>query len=94
MNDTSPDHKSPKENGEKRYWLDDMRNVRKIFWALVVVCFALMLSDLFYHKHIEYEFENWFGFFGFFGFILSFILVLTSRELRKILMRDEDYYDR
>ena len=80
--------------GGKRYWLDDMRNVHKLFWALVVVCALLFLSDAFYHKHVVFGFENWFGFFGLFGFFVSFALVLAARELRKFLMRDEDYYDR
>lgn len=82
-----------KDDG-KQYWLDDMRNVHKLFWALVVLCILLFLSDAFYEKHVIFEFEHWFGFFGLFGFTLSFALVLTARELRKILMRDEDYYDR
>lgn len=78
----------------KIYWLDDMRNVRKIFWALVIACALLFLSDAFYHKHVHFDFERWFGFFGLFGFCLSFALVLIARELRKVLMRDEEYYDR
>ncbi|MDP6430256.1 MAG: hypothetical protein QGH73_12890 [Rhodospirillales bacterium] len=84
----------PEKDAGKRYWLDDMRNVHKLFWALVAVCALLLLADVFYEKHVVFAFENWFGFFGFFGFILSFGLVLTAKELRKILMRDEDYYDR
>jgi hypothetical protein len=79
---------------EKTYWLDDRNNVRKIYWALIVVCIALVAADAFYHKHVHYAFEGIFGFFGLFGFGLSFLLVLASRELRKVLMRDEDYYDR
>jgi hypothetical protein len=82
-----------KDDG-KHYWLDDMRNVHKLFWALVVLCILLFLSDAFYEKHVVFEFEHWFGFFGLFGFTLSFALVLTARELRKILMREEEYYDR
>lgn len=78
----------------KTYWLDDKNNVKKIFWALVTVCIALVAADAFYHKHVHYAFEGIFGFFGLFGFGLSFLLVLASKELRKILMRDEDYYDR
>lgn len=89
----SDDHK-PETLEEKRYWIDYIRNVHKIFWALVAVCALLFLSDAFYEKHVHYEFENWFGFFGLFGFSVSFALVLTARELRKLLMRDEDYYDR
>ncbi len=82
------------KNGGKQYWLDDMRNVHKLFWALVLVCALLFLSDAFYEKHVIFAFGKWFGFFGLFGFFLSFALVLTARELRKFLMRDEDYYDR
>jgi hypothetical protein len=81
-------------SGEKKYWIDNMRNVYKVFWALVTVCGFLFLSDAFYHKHVILDFENWFGFFGLFGFIVSFVLVLVARELRKIIMRSEDYYDR
>ena len=89
--DESPENKSDQE---KHYWIDDMRNVHKIFWALVVVCALLLLSDLFIHRHTDFFFQGWFGFFGLFGFFLSFLLVLSSKQLRKIVMRDEDYYDR
>lgn len=81
-------------NPEKTYWLDHIRNVHKIFWALVAACALLFLSDAFIHRHSGFSFEETFGFFGLYGFFLSFLLVLASKELRKILMRDEDYYDR
>ncbi|MBC8268166.1 MAG: hypothetical protein H8E36_05415 [Rhodospirillaceae bacterium] len=85
---------APSKEYGKKYWLDDMRNVNKIFRALIIVCALLFISDFFYEKHVVYEFEHWLGFFGLFGFSVSFALVLTARELRKILMRDEDFYDR
>lgn len=92
----TPETSPPEPAGvapEKHYWLDDKRNVHKIFWALVSVCTLLLLSDFFIDHHGVFSFQNWFGFFGFFGFGLSFLLVLTSKQLRKILMRNEDYYD-
>ena len=93
---------TPKDRGasdnalerEKPYWLDDIRNVHKIFWALVIVCALLFVSDAFVVRKSTFFFEEWFGFFGLFGFGLSFLLVLASKELRKILKRGEDYYDR
>jgi hypothetical protein len=87
---------NPTENKgeEKKYWIDDMHNVYKIFWAVVIACAILFLSDAFYHKHVVFDFENWFGFFGLFGFTVSFVLVLVARQMRKIIMRSEDYYDR
>ena len=94
MTKAYPNDHAPEKDGDKRYWLDNMRNVYKLFWALVVLCGLLLFSDVFYKKHVVFEFEHWFGFFGLFGFFVSFALVLTARELRKILMRGEDYYDR
>ena len=94
MTEAPSNDRAQEKNGGKRFWLDRRRNVHKLFWVLVVVCAFLFLSDAVYEKHVIYAFENWFGFFGLFGFFVSFALVLTARELRKILMRDEDYYDR
>ena len=78
---------------EKRYWLDDRRNVDKVFWGLVAVCAALFCADFFYHKHIHFGFESWFGFFGWYGFICCVGLVLAAKQMRKIVKRDEHYYD-
>lgn len=79
---------------EKKYWLDDSRNVDKIFWALVSVCALLTVADLFYHKHGHFSWEQWIGFYGFYGFIACVGLVVLAKQLRKFLKRDEDYYDR
>ena len=49
-------------------WLERPQTIRKIVWALVAVCAALLLADFFYHKHVHFEFEHWFGFFAFYGF--------------------------
>ena len=97
MSDPSRNHQTaqvPSEDGGKNYWLDDRKNVNKVLWTLAAICAGLMIADFFYHKHVVYEFENWFGFYGFFGFFLPVVFVLSARQLRKILMRDEDYYDR
>jgi len=93
MNDMpEQDQQQPPEGG-KRFWLDDIKNVNKIFVVLVIVCAGLIGADLFYHKHAVYDVENWFGFYGFYALFLSIALVLTSKVLGKFLVRDEDYYD-
>jgi hypothetical protein len=35
-----------------------------------------------------------FGFYGWFGFVACVALVLIAKQLRRIVMRPEDYYDR
>lgn len=79
---------------EKTWWLDNPRNVDKVVWTLYGVCALLMASDVLIHRHGEFEIEHLFGFYGFFGFLGSVGLVLTAKQLRRILMRREDYYDR
>ena len=81
-----------KDDG-KTYWLDKDGSVDKIWYALLILCFMLTVADLFYEKHPHFEIEKWFGFYSGFGFVFSVGLVLGAKELRRILMRKEDYYD-
>lgn len=78
---------------EKQYWLDDLRNVNKIVYALYAVCGLLLVIDPLIHKHGPFAIEHWFGFYGIYGFVACVALVLAAKELRRILMRSEDYYD-
>ena len=80
--------------GEKKYWLDDPQNVGKLYRGLWILCALLVTVDLFYTKHIEFPIERLLGFFGFYGFVSCVFLVLAAKQLRKIVGRDEDYYDR
>ncbi len=82
-------------NDEKKRWLDDPRNVTRIFWALGAICAGLILADFLYAKHAHFPAEGWFGFYGLFGFVACVLLVLTAKYLlRPTVKRDEDYYDR
>ena len=74
-------------------WLDRPESGNRIFYGLLTVCVGLLLADFFYHKHVHFHQEEWFGIYGFFGFAAFFFIVLAGKQLRKILMRDADYYD-
>jgi hypothetical protein len=78
----------------ERKGIDSPRNGRRVFWIVCAICTALALSDLFYHKHVHYGWEGWFAFYGLYGFVSCVALVLAARELRKFVIRREDYYDR
>jgi hypothetical protein len=80
------------ENGGK-YWLDNPKNVDKIYWSVIVVSVLLFLCDALYHKHPEFGIEKVFGFYGIYGFVACVGLVLAAKGLRAWLMRDESYYD-
>ena len=78
---------------EKPRWLDDFNNVKKLVKVFAVICGLLFLADLLYHRHYERGWEGFFGFYAIYGFVACVLLVLGAKEMRKVLMRKEDYYD-
>jgi len=80
------------DNG-KKYWLDNPKNVDKVYWSVIVVSVLLFFADALYHKHPEFGIEKTFGFYGIYGFVACVGLVLAAKGLRRLLMRGEDFYD-
>jgi len=78
---------------QKTYFFDKPKNVKKVLRIFYVICAGLLSIDFFYHRHVMHSWENLWGFYGLFGFVACVILVLVAKELRKLLMRDEAYYD-
>ncbi len=80
--------------GEKSYWLDRPANVNKLVYGFYVLCAVILAIDVFVPKHGPFAIEHAFGFYGVFGFFACVALVLIAKQLRRVLMRPEDYYDR
>ncbi len=80
-------------NEKRDYWLDKPANISKLIKAVILICIGLLLADLFYEKHPQVAVEYWFGFYGFYGFLVFCAIVIAGKYLRKLIMRDEDYYD-
>jgi hypothetical protein len=80
---------------EKReHWLDEPRNVDRVFHTLCGLCALVVAADLLYDKKTYFWFEAWIGFHAAFGFVACVGLVLVAKQLRRLLLRSEDYYDR
>jgi hypothetical protein len=45
-------------------------------------------------RHVERSWEGFPGFYAIYGFAGCVFLVLVAKQMRKVVMRDEDYYDR
>ena len=45
------------------------------------------------HRHTYLNWEKLPAFYAFYGFVACVLLVLIAKEMRKVLMRKEDYYD-
>ena len=80
-------------DNNKKYWLDQSKNINMIVYVLYALCVGLLIVEVFYHKHVYFNFENWFGFYAWFGFIAYTFIVLSAKLFRKLIKRKEDYYD-
>lgn len=78
---------------DERRWLDEPRNVTRIVCVLAAACALALIADAFYTKHPHSSVEGWFGFYAVYGFCASVALVLTAKRLRRLLRRDEDFYE-
>ena len=77
-----------------RGWFDEPRHHNWIWWALCLVCILLVIADFILHRHGHFKFEEWPAFYAAVGFGAFYVIVLAGKQLRKLLMREEDYYDR
>jgi len=82
------------KDGDRRYLFDNPRNVRLVVRGLLWACILLVGLELVVHRHLSHAWEALFGFYALYGFVACVLLVLLAKEMRKMLMRDEDYYER
>ncbi|MFT7222488.1 MAG: hypothetical protein ACI82Z_000010 [Cellvibrionaceae bacterium] len=68
------------------------KNIRAILYALYGICMILVLLDFVVHRHTEVAIEKLPGFYAFYGFTACVLLVLLATQMRKLVMRKENYY--
>lgn len=72
---------------------DKKENVDRLLKAFYAVLIILVLLDAVIHRHIYHPWEALFGFHAWYGFAACWILVVIAKQMRRVLMRPEDYYD-
>ena len=77
----------------KRHLFDNPRNVKRSIYALYAVCAVSLLGDFIVSRHADHPWEALFGFYPLYGFGACVLLVLIAKQMRKVLMRKDDYYD-
>lgn len=80
-------------NNEPQGFFDKPENVSKMLKVFYFICGLLVLADFVVHRHIYHDWEKIPAFYAIYGFVGCVVLVLIAREMRKVLMRSEDYYD-
>jgi hypothetical protein len=79
---------------EHRRWLDDPRNVTRLYRGLWAVGIVLVLLDAVVQRHEDLDFVATPAFYAAYGFFACVLLVLAAKALRRVLKRPEDYYER
>ena len=79
---------------EKKHIFDDPKNVKRLLYVVYAVCAGLFLLDFVFERHTTHGWEGLWGFYAIYGFVGCALLVIIATQMRKVLMRDEDFYDR
>ena len=66
------------------------RRIRRVFYAL---CAALVGIEVVLHRHSVHAWEGAFAFYAVYGFVACVVLVLAAKQMRRVLMRRESYYE-
>lgn len=82
-----------KEN-EQQDFFDRPSNIQMMLRVFYVLCAVLVLVDFVVHRHIYHDWEKFPAFYAIYGFVGCVVLVLIAKAMRKVLMKEEDYYDK
>ena len=81
------------DRSDNQGMFDSPESRGKVRRVLYVLCALSVLAELLVHRHIDHPWETLFGFYALYGFVACVVLVLAATQLRKLIMRGEDYYD-
>ena len=75
-------------------WADKPAVRKRIRNVLYVVCVLLVLADFVVHRHIVMPLERIPAYYAIYGFIALVSVVMLAKLLRKLVGREEDYYEK
>ena len=77
----------------RKHWLDEPRNVRRLWRGFLVVLALTVLAELAVELHPHFEVEGLFGFHAAYGFLACLAMILVAKGLGLLLKRPDDYYE-
>ena len=86
---TKPSEPAAPESGR---WLDEPRNVKRLWRGFLVVLALTVLVEVLVHLHPHFEIESVFGFYAWFGFMACAAMIVVAKALALVLKRPDTYY--
>ncbi|WMS87838.1 hypothetical protein [Pleionea litopenaei] len=77
---------------KKDYFFDSERNVKWIIRGLYICCGLLFILDFILTRYSKHPLEWLWGFYPIYGFVGCVVLVVVAKWMRKIIMREENFY--
>lgn len=74
------------------HWLDDQRNVKKLWRGFLAVLALTVIAGFFVDLHPHFEIESWFAFNAAYGFITCLLMIVGAKALGLILKKPDTYY--
>ncbi len=78
---------------DKTSWLDEPRNVKRLWRAFLVVLALTVAAELFVTLHPDFAIERVFAFHAWFGFVSCVAMIAVAKALALFLKRPDTYYD-
>lgn len=75
-----------------KYWLDDRKNVKRLWRGFLVVLALTVFAEFFVHLHPTFALEGWFGFHASFGFVTCVLMIVGAKFLARFLKRPDTFY--
>lgn len=80
------------KHASQPHWLDDQRNVRKLWRGFLGVLALTVLAGFFVDLHPHFAVEQWFAFNAAYGFITCLLMIVGAKLLGLFLKRPDSYY--
>lgn len=77
---------------DKPHWLDQPRNVKRLWRGFLVVLALTVLAEWVGQLHPKFEIESVFGFGAWFGFMACAVMIVVAKALALALKRRDTYY--
>ncbi|MHB8950891.1 MAG: hypothetical protein ACYC4S_17840 [Rhodoferax sp.] len=77
---------------ETPHWLDQPRNVKRLWRGFLVVLALTVLAELLVTMHPHFAIESIFGFTAWFGFVVCVAMIVVVKGLAILLKRPDSYY--
>jgi len=75
------------------HWLDDPRNVRRLWRGFLAVLALTVLAELGIALHPHFEVEALFGFHAAYGLLVCAAMIAVAKALGLVVKRPERYYE-